>query len=153
MRLRTQAHRGRSLFHGLQSIFDLVQTTLGREDGVIGVVGIPELCLRVNIDFQGVAENIPWRRRRRRKCKRYGSAGRVLKVTRRGRRARPAQDLPFLEWYRWFGRRLGGAHNLHATWSDHLRHTNRNAPVGPALLQDQGRCFYHPLSTCITSHN
>ena len=52
MRLRTQAHCGRSLFHGLQSILDLVQTTLGREDGVIGVVSVPKLQCSVNALFQ-----------------------------------------------------------------------------------------------------
>lgn len=43
MRLRPQAHCSRSLLHRFQSIFDLVQTALGREDGVIGVVGVSEL--------------------------------------------------------------------------------------------------------------
>ena len=48
VRLGAQAHCGRSLLHGLQCILDLVQTSLRGEDGVIGVVSVPELYVGVS---------------------------------------------------------------------------------------------------------
>ena len=35
MSLRPEAHRRGALLHGLKGILDLMQTALGREDGVI----------------------------------------------------------------------------------------------------------------------
>lgn len=43
MGLGSQAHGSRSLLYGFEGIFDLVQTALGREHGVIRVVRVPEL--------------------------------------------------------------------------------------------------------------
>ena len=40
-----QTDCSRSLLYGLECIFDLVQTSLGRKDGVVGVISVPELCM------------------------------------------------------------------------------------------------------------
>ncbi len=55
MGLGTQTHCRRSLLHGLQRIFDLVQTSLGRKDGVVGIVSVPELLICVSVQFKGAA--------------------------------------------------------------------------------------------------
>jgi hypothetical protein len=43
MCLAPQANSSRALLDSLKRVFDLVQPTLGREDGVVRVVCIPEL--------------------------------------------------------------------------------------------------------------
>ena len=52
VRLGAQAHCGRSLLHGLQCILDLVQTSLRGEDGVIGVVSVPELTNHISVSYE-----------------------------------------------------------------------------------------------------
>jgi hypothetical protein len=45
MCLRSQSNGRGTLFDGLQSVFYLVQSTLRREDGIVGIVRVTELYI------------------------------------------------------------------------------------------------------------